>query len=79
MVRLVCRVASAYWVENQCFEHFLFQLKLTDDSKILSRELSLQILSEMISEIWLLVSMCENDADLEDDSQVGRTDPTSGD
>ena len=50
-----------------------------DGSETFSKALSLQILSEMISEVMLLVSMCENDGDLDDDSQIGKQSDHSGD
>lgn len=71
LVRLICRIAAAYWVENQCFEHFVCRLSFAGAGTF-SKTMSLQILSEMISEIMLLVSLCQNDGELEDESQIGK-------
>jgi hypothetical protein len=52
---------------------------MSPDTTFFSTKLSLQILSELISEVMLLVSMCENDGECDEDAQIGRQNDQSGD
>jgi len=75
-MRLVCRMAATYWLDNQCFEAFVLQLKYQFQSPEatstanLSKAQIARLMTELISCINLLVSACENGSNQESEGSV---------
>ena len=76
LTRLVCCLASEYWLESQCFENFFTEQlgALQAQNPVVLRLL----LTEIVSAVKTLVAACENGSVPDEDSDLSsQADPSS--
>ena len=80
-------IATQFWLDSQCFEKFVIDLKQSFDPNsqfaIVSKPLAAKLVTELISDIKILVAACENGSSTDefgsDSATVGRASTAASD